>query len=62
MSPEKEQELHEAFVNHITSNLTFAEIVDVISTLVNQEVDKKLGNMSEEEKLESYNEVFQKQV
>jgi hypothetical protein len=62
MSPEQEQQLHEAFVNYITSNLTFAEIVDVISTLVNQEVDKKLANMSEEEKLESYNEVFQKEV
>lgn len=62
MAPEQEQELHEALVNHITSNLTFAELIDIISTLVKEEVDRKLENMSEEEKLESYKEVFQKEV
>jgi hypothetical protein len=62
MSSEQEQELHEALVNHITSNLTFAELIDIISTLVREEVDRKLENMSEEEKLESYKEVFQKEV
>ena len=62
MAPDQEQELHEALVNHITSNLTFAEIIDVISTLVKEEVDRKLDNMSDEEKLQSYNEVFEKQV
>lgn len=62
MSPEQEQELHEAFVNHITSNLTFAELIEIVSTLVNQEVDQKLSKMTEEEKLQSYNEVFEKKV
>ena len=62
MAPDQEQELHEAFVNHITSNLTFAELIDIISTLVNEEVDRKLDNMTDEEKLQSYNEVFKKQV
>lgn len=62
MAPDQEQELHEAFVNHITSNLTFAELIDIISTLVNEEVDRKLDNMTDEEKLQSYNEVFEKQV
>jgi hypothetical protein len=62
MAPEQEQELHEALVNHITSNLTFAELIDIISTLVREEVDRKLENMSEEEKLQSYNEVFEKEV
>jgi len=60
MSPEQEQELHEAFVNHITSNLTFAELIEVISTLVNKEVEEKLSKMTDEEKLQSYNEVFEK--
>ena len=40
MAPEQEQELHEALVNHITSNLTFAELIDIISTLVKEEVDR----------------------
>jgi hypothetical protein len=62
MAPEQEQELHEALVNHITSNLTFAELIDIISTLVKEEVDRKLENMSEEEKLQSYSEVFEKEV
>ncbi len=62
MAPEQEQELHEALVNHITSNLTFAELIDIISTLVKEEVDRKLENMSEEEKLQSYSEVFEKNV
>lgn len=62
MSPEQEQELHEALVNHITSNLTFAEIIDIISTLVKEEVDDRLENMTEEEKLQSYKEVFEKEV
>jgi hypothetical protein len=62
MAPDQEQELHEALVNHITSNLTFAELIDIISTLVNEEVDRKLDNMTDEEKLQSYNEVFEKQV
>lgn len=62
MAPEQEQELHEALVNHITSNLTFAELIDIISTLVKEEVDRKLENMSEEEKLQSYREVFEKNV
>ena len=62
MAPNQEQELHEALVNHITSNLTFAELIDIISTLVNEEVDRKLDNMTDEEKLQSYNEVFEKQV
>jgi|TARA_B100001093_G_scaffold135533_1_gene128010 hypothetical protein len=60
MSPEQEQELREAFVNHITSNLTFAELIEIVSTLVNQEVDQKLSKMTDEEKLQSYNEVFKK--
>jgi len=60
MSPDQEQELREAFVNHITSNLTFAELIEIVSTLVNQEVDQKLGKMTDEEKLQSYNEVFKK--
>ena len=58
MSPEKDQELHEALVNHITSSLTFAEIIDIISVLVKEEVDRKLENMTEEEKVKSYNEIF----
>lgn len=62
MSPDQEQELHETLVNHITSNLTFAELIDIISTLVNEEVDHKLANMTDEEKLQRYNEVFEKQV
>ena len=62
MAPEQEQELHDALVNHITSNLTFAELIDIISTLVKEEVDRKLENMSEEEKLQSYSEVFEKEV
>jgi len=62
MSPEQEQELREAFVNHITSNLTFAELIEIVSSLVNQEVDQKLGKMTDEEKLQSYNEVFEKKV
>ena len=62
MAPEQGQELHEALVNHITSNLTFAELIDIISTLVKEEVDRKLENMSEEEKLQSYSEVFEKNV
>ena len=62
MAPEKEQELNAALVNHITSNLTFAELIDIISTLVKDEVDRKFENMSEEEKLQSYNEIFKKEV
>mgnify|MGYP000405950502 CR=1 FL=1 len=62
MAPEQEQELHAALVNHITSNLTFAELIDIISTLVKDEVDRKFENMSEEEKLQSYNEIFKKEV
>jgi len=49
-------------VNHISSNLTFAELIEIVSTLVNQEVDQKLSKMTDEEKLQSYNEVFEKKV
>jgi hypothetical protein len=43
LTEEQEKELHEALVDHITSNLTFTELIDIVaSTLVNEEVDRQL--------------------
>jgi hypothetical protein len=62
MSPEQEGELEKALVNRIASNLTFTELIDIVTSLSLREVTEQLENMSEEEKLQTYNEVFEKDV
>jgi|TARA_R110002167_G_scaffold343563_4_gene552723 hypothetical protein len=62
MSPEQEKELERALVNRIASNLTFTELIDIVTSLSLKEVSEQLEEMSEEEKLQTYNEVFEKNV
>ena len=62
MSEEDENKLKQALVNRIASNLTFTELIDVVSALAANEVTKQLAEMSEEEKLQTYNEVFAEEV
>jgi hypothetical protein len=62
MSPLQEEELEKALVNRIASNLTFTELIDIVTSLSLREVTDQLEKMSEEEKLQTYNEVFEKDV
>lgn len=62
MSPLQEEELEKALVNRIASNLTFTELIDIVTSLSLREVTEQLEKMSEEEKLQTYNEVFEKDV
>ena len=62
MSEEQEQELKKALVNRISSNLTLSELVDIVTALAVNEVDGQLAKMSEEEKLQTYSEVFAEEV
>lgn len=62
MSPDQEKELEKALVNRIASNLTFTELIDIVTSLSLREVTQQLEEMTEEEKLQTYNEVFEKDV
>ena len=62
MSPDQEKELEKALVNRIASNLTFTELIDIVTSLSLREVTQQLEEMTEEEKLQTYNEVFEKEV
>jgi len=62
MSEEQLDELKQALVNRIASNLTFTELIDIVTALSANEVTKQLEEMSEEEKLQTYNEVFAEEV
>jgi len=62
LTEEQEKELEKALVDRIASNLTFTELIDIVASLSLREVAGQLQEMSEEEKLETYKEVFEKQV
>ncbi len=62
MSPDQEKELEKALVNRIASNLTFTELIDIVTSLSLREVTQQLEEMTEEEKLQTYKEVFEKDV
>tara|TARA_A200000159_G_C7294875_1_gene327402 strand:+ start:82 stop:288 length:207 start_codon:yes stop_codon:yes gene_type:complete len=62
LSEEQVEKLEKALVNRIASNLTFSELIDIVTSLSVNEVSKQLSDMSEEEKLQTYNEVFEESV
>ena len=62
MSPDQEKELEKALVNRIASNLTFTELIDIVTSLSLREVTQQLEEMTEEEKLQTYKEVFEESV
>lgn len=62
LSEEQVEKLEKALVNRIASNLTFSELIDIVTSLSVNEVSKQLSEMSEEEKLQTYNEVFEESV
>ena len=52
LSEEQVEKLEKALVNRIASNLTFSELIDIVTSLSVNEVSKQLSEMSEEEKLQ----------
>lgn len=62
LTEEQQEDLKKALVNRIASNLTFTELIDIVTSLSINEVSKNLSEMSEEEKLETYKEVFEESV
>jgi len=62
MTEDQENELKKELVNRMASNLTFAELIDIVSALAANEVKKQFESMSEEEKIKTYSEVFEKEV
>lgn len=62
MTEEQEIALKKELVNRMASNLTFAELIDLVSALAANEVNKQFSSMSDEEKNTAYEEVFEKKV
>ena len=62
LSEEQVEKLEKALVNRIASNLTFTELIDIVTSLSVREVSQQLEEMSEEEKLQTYSEVFDESV
>ena len=62
MTEEQHKELKKELINRIASNLTFSELIDLVAALAANEVSSQLDKMSEEEKNETYKEVFGKEV
>jgi|11BtaG_2_1085332.scaffolds.fasta_scaffold193991_2 hypothetical protein len=62
LTEEQEKKLEKALVNRIASNLTFTELIDIVTSLSVREVSQQLSEMSEEEKLQTYSEVFEESV
>ena len=61
-SEEQVEKLEKALVTRIASNLTFTELIDIVTSLSVREVSQQLEEMSEEEKLQTYSEVFEESV
>jgi hypothetical protein len=62
LTEEQVEKLKEALVNRIASNLTFTELIDIVTSLSLREVSQQLSEMSEEEKIQTYSEVFEESV
>lgn len=62
MTEEQETELKKELVNRMASNISFTELIDIVSALTANEVNKQFSSMSDEEKKETYFEVFEKEV
>ena len=46
----------------MASNISFTELIDIVSALTANEVNKQFSSMSDEEKNKTYLEVFEKEV
>lgn len=62
MSEEDQEKLRQELINRIISHLTFSEVINIVSSLAHNEVDEQIKSMSEEEKINAFNEVFSKEV
>lgn len=62
MTEEQETELKKELVNRMASNISFTELIDIVSALTANEVNKQFTSMSDEEKSKTYLEVFEKEV
>jgi hypothetical protein len=62
LTEEQEEELRKTLVNRIASNLTFTELIDIVTSLSVNEVSQQLSEMTEEEKFQTYTEVFSEEV
>ena len=62
LTEEQEESLEKKLVNRIASNLTFSELIDIVTSLSIKEVKDQLSAMTNEEKLQTYNEVFEESV
>jgi hypothetical protein len=62
LTEDQEENLEKKLVNRIASNLTFSELIDIVTSLSIKEVKDQLSAMTNEEKLQTYNEVFEESV
>lgn len=62
MTEEQETELKKELVNRMASNISFTELIDIVSALTANEVNKQFTSMTDEEKNKTYLEVFEKEV
>jgi len=62
LTEDQEESLEKKLVNRIASNLTFSELIDIVTSLSIKEVKDQLSAMTNEEKLQTYNEVFEESV
>mgnify|MGYP003629871302 FL=1 len=62
MTKDQETELKKELVNRMASNISFTELIDIVSALTANEVNKQFSSMSDEEKSKTYYEVFEKDV
>ena len=62
LTKKQEEELVKTLVNRIASNLTFTELIDIVTSLSVNEVSQQLSEMTEEEKFQTYTEVFSEEV
>lgn len=62
MTKEEEDLLKKEVVNKMASNLTFSEIIDLVASLCVDEVNKQFEELTEEQKLDIYKDLFDKQV
>jgi hypothetical protein len=62
MTKDQETELKKELVNRMASNISFTELIDIVSALTANEVNKQFSSMSDDEKSKTYYEVFEKDV
>jgi len=62
MTDENLTKLKEGLISQVVSRISLSETINVVHALAKNEINEKVGEMSDEEKDAAFKELFEKQV